>query len=605
VTPAKQFRNAIIDGDEDKAITIYFSNTGGEGNKCLKDELPPDSPFPSKKNIIAETPLYLASKYALEKLLLKLLELGGDPSLVNMRHETCLHMVCSLSDKIEIRSAILDLLVNWEGNDEKGVPLEKISINRVDDDGNTAVHYASSNGLLHCVEKLISYGAIISIVNKQNLTCCEMADEKQYKDLASMLELALVFQPEDKSMEGINIFGTLTVTGADGDSSLIGKIFVDTHCMTAAGLNEFVEESIDLVSRYLGWMNAKYYRSRAEVLLNSYGWNGEKLINNYLSDSSRVLTAAKIDPSHKTSFVVPVNEPENLKKDSSLDEEERKKMERTSEVATLDHVDITFDVSDNNSKEDGECGTCMICSETMYCSQDVGSFIKGIVSQPDNRALSCLSGHTFCTGCWSSHLIVQVNENGLGCLPCPGFKCGEILDISWAPILLKSQDLVNRLKSQRQRNVIDCAGLKCCPTENCGCIIHIPSSAAGPVSSTANSSSSSSSSAVTATPEKGNNSNNSATSSPLENLLPKAAVCSNGHSFCLTCMQVAHSPCSCAEFPSWQKLVQEEIQTVNAKDGTKASGDDIANALWVAANTKRCPRCGTAIEKDEGCNHMR
>jgi uncharacterized protein with PIN domain len=41
------------------------------------------------------------------------------------------------------------------------------------------------------------------------------------------------------------------------------------------------------------------------------------------------------------------------------------------------------------------------------------------------------------------------------------------------------------------------------------------------------------------------------------------------------------------------------------KDALSASGDEIANALWVAANTKRCPRCNTPIEKDEGCNHMR
>ena len=36
----------------------------------------------------------------------------------------------------------------------------------------------------------------------------------------------------------------------------------------------------------------------------------------------------------------------------------------------------------------------------------------------------------------------------------------------------------------------------------------------------------------------------------------------------------------------------------------KSQGDEIANALWVAANTKPCPRCKTPIEKDEGCNHM-
>ena len=26
---------------------------------------------------------------------------------------------------------------------------------------------------------------------------------------------------------------------------------------------------------------------------------------------------------------------------------------------------------------------------------------------------------------------------------------------------------------------------------------------------------------------------------------------------------------------------------------------DVANALWVAANTKKCPRCQTHIEKNE------
>ena len=34
------------------------------------------------------------------------------------------------------------------------------------------------------------------------------------------------------------------------------------------------------------------------------------------------------------------------------------------------------------------------------------------------------------------------------------------------------------------------------------------------------------------------------------------------------------------------------------------AGEYLANALWVAANTKKCPRCSAAIEKDEGCNHM-
>ena len=31
---------------------------------------------------------------------------------------------------------------------------------------------------------------------------------------------------------------------------------------------------------------------------------------------------------------------------------------------------------------------------------------------------------------------------------------------------------------------------------------------------------------------------------------------------------------------------------------------ELGNALWIAANTKKCPKCKTATEKNEGCNHM-
>jgi ankyrin repeat protein len=63
---------------------------------------------------------------------------------------------------------------------------DTVSVNHVDIDGNSAIHYAAYNGLLKCVRKLISLGAIISIVNKLQMTCCEMADEGEYKDLANV-----------------------------------------------------------------------------------------------------------------------------------------------------------------------------------------------------------------------------------------------------------------------------------------------------------------------------------------------------------------------------------------------------------------------------------
>ena len=39
----------------------------------------------------------------------------------------------------------------------------KVSLNHVDEDGNTAIHLAASNNLTSCVIQLVSQGAIISI----------------------------------------------------------------------------------------------------------------------------------------------------------------------------------------------------------------------------------------------------------------------------------------------------------------------------------------------------------------------------------------------------------------------------------------------------------
>jgi ankyrin repeat protein len=69
----------------------------------------------------------------------------------------------------------MNALLEWKGIEDLDGRVENVSINHVDTDGNAAVHYASMNGLLGCVEKLISQGAIISIVNKAQRTCCELA----------------------------------------------------------------------------------------------------------------------------------------------------------------------------------------------------------------------------------------------------------------------------------------------------------------------------------------------------------------------------------------------------------------------------------------------
>ena len=47
------------------------------------------------------------------------------------------------------------------------------------------------------------------------------------------------------------------------------------------------------------------------------------------------------------------------------------------------------------------------------------------------------------------------------------------------------------------------------------------------------------------------------------------------------------------------------MQEESAKVGeSKVDAETLADAMWISANTKRCPKCSTPIEKNEGCNHM-
>lgn len=200
-----------------------------------------------------------------------------------------------------------------------------------------------------------------------------------------------------------------------------------------------------------------------------------------------------------------------------------------------------------------EAEVCFICGDCMLPSLDVHKFLRGEATQPGSRRLQCDSGHAFCVDCWSGSVTVQVKDNGLGCMPCPGFKCGELLDLRWAPVLLKSDALTEQLLGRRQRLVVDCcAALKTCPIDNCGMVVRVP------VQQTS--------------------SNHSGS---VKHSIPTSSLCDNGHLFCWDCSQPAHSPCSCQQHPTWHQLIKDEIQSVDLKgkggDDTNVEGADLAN----------------------------
>merc|ERR1719273_944075 len=64
--------------------------------------------------------------------------------------------------------------------------------------------------------------------------------------------------------------------------------------------------------------------------------------------------------------------------------------------------------------------------------------------------------------------------------------------------------------------------------------------------------------------------------------------CDCGTVYCFSCQEVAHRPCPCDWAKTWLIKCSSEAE----------------NANWILANTKKCPKCQTQIEKNQGCNHM-
>ena len=67
----------------------------------------------------------------------------------------------------------------------------------------------------------------------------------------------------------------------------------------------------------------------------------------------------------------------------------------------------------------------------------------------------------------------------------------------------------------------------------------------------------------------------------------KGVECLCGERFCFQCGNDDHSPCSCEDLKRWLVKCKDDSETFN----------------WLLANTKPCPKCGTSIEKNGGCNH--
>jgi len=170
---------------------------------------------------------------------------------------------------------------------------------------------------------------------------------------------------------------------------------------------------------------------------------------------------------------------------------------------------------------------------------------------PADQARASPCGHFFCEDCYGAYLENQVRE-GSACVlaKCPEQKCTTVVPPALWDSLLEAKAAVQYGKFRLEHFVGSSKDLRWCPGAGCGKVVR----AGGGVTSV------------------------------------RCAVASGGcgAAFCVRCGEEAHAPAGCKPLSQWSEKCSNESETAN----------------WILANTKRCPKCNTRIEKNQGCNHI-
>ncbi|KAH8076396.1 hypothetical protein JL721_395 [Aureococcus anophagefferens] len=165
------------------------------------------------------------------------------------------------------------------------------------------------------------------------------------------------------------------------------------------------------------------------------------------------------------------------------------------------------------------------------------------------ETLAAPCGHRFCGDCYGGYACNKVDE-GPGCvgMACPEAGCACVVPPDVLDTCLDAPRRAKLARFRVENYVSFTKELRWCPGAGCTKVAR-----AGPCVGAV-----------------------------------KCAPNGCGANFCFRCGEEAHAPCDCALVARWVEKCQNESETAN----------------WILANTKRCPKCQTRIEKNQGCNHM-
>lgn len=259
-------------------------------------------------------------------------------------------------------------------------------------------------------------------------------------------------------------------------------------------VKEIQNAEIETVSNFLGLPS-----EIVKLLLRSFQWNKEKLIEEYTENNIPIL--------HKHGL---------------------------NETLINNHLNYSF-------KNSFKSGSCEICFDDNV----------SVLSTP----FCC---HPYCENCLKMYISSKVSENEVKLIKCPNEKClAAFTDDFVAAVLSDETETLNKYHKFIDSSFADrYPSFKYCPTPNCGFLIKLTA----PLPS-----------------------------SSLKRIIPSVCCTNCKKTFCFACgVTPSHAPLICYLYKIWIQKCKDDSETAN----------------WLSANTKDCPSCKSAIEKNGGCNHM-
>ncbi len=119
------------------------------------------------------TPLFYAAQNGHVEIVSRLIEAGADVNHACKGSWTALIVAAK-----EGRLDVVDVIVKSD----------KIDVNFVTPEGNSALHFAVSNNHPEIVGRLLDHGANVNVVNREGLTVLDIAKNKQYLEIKKMIE---------------------------------------------------------------------------------------------------------------------------------------------------------------------------------------------------------------------------------------------------------------------------------------------------------------------------------------------------------------------------------------------------------------------------------